>query len=82
MEKPTLPKENIASKANENAVHGSVAVGNKMLPRSPDEIAPLKAPSKASLSDSGVTDESSLDNIFQDEYALMKWKLHIYKEKK
>ena len=82
MEKPTLPKENITSKANKNAVHSSVAVGNKMLPRSPDEIASLKAPSKASLSDSGVTDESSLDNIFQDEYALMKWKLHIYKEKK
>ena len=53
-----------------------------MLPRPPDEIAPLTAPSKASLSDSGVTDESSLDNIFQDEHALMKWKLHIYKEKK
>ena len=62
----TLPKNDIPSKANENAVQGPVAVVNKVLPRSPDETVSLKTPSKASLSESGVMDDSSLDNIFQD----------------
>ena len=63
-------------------MQGAVALIKKCLPKLPHESVPLKTTSKASLSDSGVMDDSSLDNIFQDEYALMKWKLCIYQEKK